>query len=46
MLINETSLIRYLDIDEMVKCIDIYDNQNRLMIILEYMDQNSMSDIV
>ena len=45
MIVNEASLIKYLQIDEMVKCTEVYEHDNCLTIILEYMDHKSMTDI-
>lgn len=46
MIINEASLIRYLNIDEMVQCLEVYEHNDCLFLILEFMDQKSMSNIV
>ena len=46
MVINEASLIAYLDCDEMIKCEDLYHFQNNVYIILELMEQGSMTNIV
>ena len=46
MIVNEASLICYLNIDEMVQCVEVYEHQNCLYLILEYMDRKSLSDIV
>ena len=46
MIINEASLISYLQIDEMVQCLEVYEHNDCLFLILEYMDQKSMSNIV
>ena len=44
--INEASLIAYLECDEIIKCEDFYHFNNQMYIMLEYMDQGSMTDIL
>ena len=46
MIINEASLIRNLNIDEMIQCVEVYEHNDCLVIILEYMDQKSLFNIV
>ena len=46
MLMNEASLIDYLDIDEIDKCLEVYEHNNCLYVVLEWMDQRSMSDFL
>ena len=43
---NEASLIDYLDIDEIDKCLEVYQHNNCLYVVLEYMDQRTMSDFL
>ena len=45
-MINEASLIAFLDSEEMLKCVDLYDFRGRVSIILQFMDQGSMTDII
>ena len=35
MLMNEASLIDYLDIDEIDKCLEVYEHNNCLYVVLE-----------
>ena len=42
-IINEASLIAFLDSDEMVKCIALYDWRKKFYIVLEYMEQEFTS---
>ena len=44
--INESSLIAYLDSDEIIKCVDLYDYNKRIWIFLEYMEDGALSDII
>ena len=44
--INEASLIAYLACDEIIKCEEFYHFNNQMYIMLEYMDQGSMTDIL
>ena len=46
LVINEASLIAFLNSDEMIKCVDLYDFKNAVYIILELMEQGSMVDII
>ena len=46
MIVNEASLITALQIDEMVHCNEVYEHGDCLSIILEFMDNGSMADIV
>ena len=46
MVINEASLIAYLDCDEMIKCEALYHYQNNVYIVLELMEHGSMTNIV
>ena len=46
LMINEASLIAFLDSEEMIKCVDLYDFRGQVFIILQFMDQGSMTDII
>ena len=46
LVINEASLIAYLECDELIKCEDLYHFNSKLYIMLEYMDQGSMINIL
>ena len=39
-------MIAFLNSDEMIKCVDLYDFNNTVYIVLELMEQGSMVDIV
>ena len=40
---NEASLNAYLHCDELIKCIEMYHYRQNISIVLEYMDQGSMT---
>ena len=44
--IEEASLLSYLDCDEIVKCTDLYFYKQIVYIFLEYMEQGAMTDII
>ena len=44
--INEASLIAFLDSEEIIKCVDLYDFGRSVYLILEYMNQGSMTNII
>ena len=46
LLINESSLISYLDSDEIIKCVDLYEYKNKIWIILDLLDGGDLSSIV
>ena len=46
MILNEASLLKNLNIDEMVKWVAVYMHANNLTMIFDYMDQKSMIDII
>ena len=46
MVINEASLIAFLDSDELIKCSDLYHFKRNVYIMLEYMDQGSLVNMV
>ena len=46
MLINEASLIAYLDSDEIIKCVELYQYNNTTWIFLEYMDNGPLARII
>ena len=46
MIINEASLLKFLNIDEIVNCVAVYEHGNDISIILEYMDNGSMTKII
>ena len=46
LMINEASLIAYLQCDELIKVEDMYHFQNNLYMMLEYMDQGSIANIL
>ena len=46
LVVNEASLLAFLNSNEMIKCEDLYDFNRQIFIILEYMDQGSMTEIV
>lgn len=46
MILNESSLLKNLDIDELVRFVAVYSHKGNLTMIFEYMDQKSMEDII
>ena len=46
MVIDEANRASYLSSNEMVKVLDLYDYQNEIFFVLEYMDQGSLRDII
>ena len=46
MVINEASLIAYLDSDEIIKCVELYQYNNSMFVLLEYMENGQMTDII
>ena len=44
--IEEASLLSYLDCNEIVKCTDLYFYKQIVYIFLEYMEQGAMTDII
>ena len=46
MVINEASLIAYLDSDELIKCTDLYLFKRNVYIMLEYMEEGSLKQMV
>ena len=42
----EASLIKYLGSDNLIKCLDVYHYRNHIFIMLELMEQGSLTDIV
>lgn len=45
MVINECSLLKHLNCDELINCIDVYDFQGRIWVILDLMDGGSLTEI-
>ena len=44
--VMEAKLMAYLKCDELVQCHELYYFKSKVIIILEYMDQGSMEDIM
>ena len=44
--INECSLIAFLDSDQLIKCEEVYDYQDRLWIFLELMEGGDLTNII
>lgn len=44
--INEASLIAFLDSDEIIKCVDVYQYNNRIWIFLEFMENGPLTNVV
>ena len=44
--INEASLIAYLDSEEIIKCVDLYEYNNKIWIILEFMENGPLTKMV
>lgn len=44
--INEASLIAFLDSEEIIKCVDLYQFNNRIWIFLEFMESGPLTKIV
>ena len=45
-MINESSLITFLESDEIIKCVDLYDWGKQIYIILEYMNGSSIDKVI
>lgn len=46
LVINESSLIAFLDSNEIIKCVDLYDYNKRIWIFLEYMEDGALTNII
>ena len=46
LIINEASLIAFLDSNELIKCVDLFYFNKQIFIMLEYMEYGAMTDIV
>ena len=46
MIINDSSLIAYLDSDELIKCVDLYRFKQRVFIVMEYMENGPIKSII
>ena len=46
MIVNEASLIGFLDSNEIVKCIDIFDFKERFWLVLEYLEGGALTNII
>ena len=44
--INEASLIAFLDSEEIIKCVELYEFNNRIWIFLEFMENGPLTTIV
>ena len=44
--INEASLIAFLDSEEIIKCVDLYEYNNKIWIILEFMENGPLTKMV
>ena len=44
--INECSLIKHLDCEQLIRCEGVWDYQGRIWVILELMEGGAMTDII
>ena len=45
-IINDTSLIKFLNVDELMKCVDLYEYERTIWVFLEHLEYGSLAQIV
>ena len=45
-MINEASLISFIDSDELIRCVDLFESQSSTYLILEFMDRGSLTNVI
>ena len=45
-MVNESSLITFLESDEIIKCVDLYDWGKQIYIFLDYMNGSSIDKVI
>ena len=46
LIINEASLLNFLDSDQLVRCVDLFEHRGNIMMFMDYMDYASQEKII